>query len=192
MKMPRLKQVCHSPFTLSDRLHELVEREIAQVTAGGTGHIVVKVNALVEPEIIRALYRASSAGVHVDLIIRGICCLRPGIPGVSDNIRVHSIIGRFLEHTRAYYFHNGGAQEVWCSSADWMDRNLFRRVELMFPLNDTAIRDRVIADLDVYLSDNQQAWSLAAEGGYQRIVPPADEPQRCAQLEMLSRWAESA
>ncbi len=191
MKMPRLKQVCHSPFTLSDRLHELVEREMAHVAAGRTGHIVVKVNALVEPEIIRALYRASSAGVHIDLVIRGICCLRPGIPGVSDNIRVHSIIGRFLEHTRAYYFHNGGEEEVWCSSADWMDRNLFRRVELMFPLNDPGIRDRVIADLDVYLGDNQQAWCLAADGSYRRITPPAHEAQRCAQLEMLSRWAES-
>ncbi|MCC5869041.1 MAG: polyphosphate kinase 1 [Gammaproteobacteria bacterium] len=191
MKMPRLKQVCHSPFTLADRLHEFIQGEIDQVANGGTGHIIVKVNALVEPEIIRALYRASIAGVHVDLLVRGICCLRPGMPGVSDNIRVHSIIGRFLEHTRVYYFHNGGDEVLWCASADWMDRNLFRRVELMFPLNDPDIRQRVISDLDIYLEDNLQAWQLDAAGRYGRVSVPADGSPRSAQMEMLRRWAES-
>jgi polyphosphate kinase len=192
MKMPRLKQVYHSPFTLADHLHRLIQREIANIAGGGAGHIIVKVNALVEPQIIRALYAASIAGVHVDLVVRGICCLRPGIPGVSENIRVHSIIGRFLEHTRAYYFHNNGAEEVWCASADWMERNLFQRVELMFPLNDPVIRERVIADLDVYLSDNLQAWKLHADGAWQRVEAPAGSTPNSSQLEMLQRWAESS
>jgi polyphosphate kinase len=192
MKMPRLKRLYHSPFTLSDRLHELISREVDHVAAGATGHIIVKVNALVEPEIIRSLYRASMAGVHIDLIVRGICCLRPGLAGLSENIRVHSVIGRFLEHTRAYYFHNGGEEEVWCASADWMDRNLFRRVELMFPILDAELRQRVIADLDVYLGDTLQSWRLEPDGLYHRIADSAEPPGNSAQLEMLHRWAESS
>ncbi|HZL96494.1 MAG TPA: polyphosphate kinase 1, partial [Vicinamibacterales bacterium] len=123
MRTPPLNLLSQSPFNLHDRLLGFIRRETHNARNGGTGHIIVKINALVEPEVIRALYEASSAGVFVDLIVRGICCLRPGVPGVSDNIRVRSIVGRFLEHSRCYYFHNGGQEEVYCASADWMDRN---------------------------------------------------------------------
>src|SRR5690606_37453599 len=128
--------------------------------------IIAKLNALVEPEVIRALYRASCAGVMGDLIVRGICCLRPGIPGISDNIRVRSIVGRFLEHSRVYYFHANGDELIFCSSADWMDRNFFRRVEVCFPILAEALKARVIADLDLCLSDNSQAWELRPDGSY--------------------------
>ena len=122
-----------------------------------------------EPEVIRALYEASGAGVYVDLIVRGICCLRPGIPGVSENIRVRSIVGRFLEHSRVYYFHNGGNEELYCASADWMERNFFRRIELMFPISDAGLKARVMADLDTYLADNVQAWELRKDGRYEQL-----------------------
>ena len=190
MKMPRLHRLSHSPFTLSDNLHRMIRREISHARDGGTGHVIVKVNALVEPEIIRALYEASIAGVHVDLIVRGICCLRPGLDGVSDNIRVRSIIGRFLEHTRVFYFHNAGDEEIWCASADWMDRNLFRRVEVMFPVLDPQIRQRLVGDLDIYLGDNTQAWALQADGSYVRLQPADGETPRTAQNELLERLAE--
>ena len=113
----------------------------------------------------------------IDLIVRGICCLRPGIPGVSDNIRVRSIVGRFLEHSRVYYFHANGEERVFCSSADWMDRNFFRRVEVCFPILDEELKKRLIADLDVGLSDNCQAWELQPDGSYRLLVPsPEQEP----------------
>ena len=145
---------------------QLIRRETRNATAGGTGHIIAKLNALVEPEVIRALYEASNAGVYIDLIVRGICCLRPGVPGVSENIRVRSIVGRFLEHSRCYYFHNGGDEEIYCASADWMERNFFRRIELMFPILDEGFKTRLMADLDAYLADNVQAWELRADGRY--------------------------
>src|SRR5690606_3516287 len=146
----------------------MIRRETQNARNGGTGHVIAKLNALVEPEIIRALYEASNAGVYVDLIVRGICCLRPGVPGVSENIRVRSIVGRFLEHSRVYYFHNGGNEELYCASADWMDRNFFRRIELMFPIVDEKLKVRVMADLDTYLADNTQAWELRSDGRYVR------------------------
>ena len=136
--------------------------------AGGAGHIIAKLNALVEPEVIQALYRASSAGVMIDLIVRGICCLRPGIPGISDNIRVRSIVGRFLEHSRVYYFHANGDENLFCASADWMDRNFFRRIEVCFPISDATLKARILADLDANLLDNCQAWELRSDGSYQR------------------------
>ena len=121
-----------------------------------------------EPEIIKALYRASQAGVQIDLIVRGPCSLKPGVTGISDNIRVRSIIGRFLEHPRVVYFGNGGEPEVWLSSADWMERNFFRRVEVAFPVLDKKHKERVIADLNGYLEDKAQTWLLQADGTYQR------------------------
>ena len=191
MKTEKLKQLSQSPFDLHTRLLELIRRETRNAQSGGTGHIIVKINALVEPQLIQALYEASNAGVFIDLIVRGICCLRPGIPGISENIRVRSIIGRFLEHSRCYYFHNGGNEEVFCASADWMDRNMFRRIELMFPVLDTRLKQRVIADLDLYLADNTQAWDLKANGDY-RPLAAGDEDAVCVQTVLLEQLAESS
>lgn len=137
-----------------------------------------KMNALVDPEIIRALYKASQAGVKIDLIVRGICCLRPGIKGVSDNIQVRSIIGRFLEHTRIFYFFNGGEEPLFCSSADWMPRNLHHRVEIGFPIEEKRPRDQIMKyGLMNYLSDNTQAWILQSDGSYKRSKPGNAKPR---------------
>ncbi|RMF98971.1 MAG: polyphosphate kinase 1 [Gammaproteobacteria bacterium] len=190
MQTPPAKRVLQAPFDLHDKVLELIEQEIRNVARGRAGHIIAKLNALVEPEVIRALYRASCAGVFVDLIVRGICCLRPGVPGVSDNIRVRSIVGRFLEHTRVYYFHADGEETVFCSSADWMDRNFFRRIELAFPILDPELKRRVIADLDIYLRDNQQAWELQADGSYRLLTPGPDEDPVSAQGTLLAQLAE--
>jgi polyphosphate kinase len=124
--------------------------------------------------------------------VRGICCLRPGVPGVSDNIRVRSIIGRFLEHSRCYYFHNGGSEELYCASADWMERNFFRRIELMFPILDEGLKARVMADLDTYLADNVQAWELRADGAYVRLPRSPDAEPSSAQLKLLRQLAEAS
>ena len=145
------------------------EREAGHARAGRPARIVIKLNALVEPRSIQALYAASQAGVEVDLIVRGMCALRPGVPGVSERIRVRSVVGRFLEHTRVFYFQNGGEAEVYCGSADWAERNFFRRVEVCFPILDEALRTRVTDELMLYLADNQQAWELLADGAYRRV-----------------------
>ena len=186
-----LKRLYQSPFNLQQRLLDLIQRETEHAAGGGTGHIIVKVNALVEPEIIRALYQASSAGVYIDLIVRGICCLKPGIPHVSERIRVRSIIGRFLEHPRCYYFHNNGEEELYCASADWMERNFFRRIEIMFPILNTEMKRRIIGDLDLYLTDNTQAWELASDGRYTQVRPQDDADAISAQGQLLSQLAES-
>jgi polyphosphate kinase len=190
-RTPPLHLLSQSPFNLHERLLGMIRREIRNSSAGGTGHIIAKLNALVEPEIIRALYEASNAGVYVDLIVRGTCCLRPGVPGVSDNIRVRSIIGRFLEHSRCYYFHNGGNEELYCASADWMDRNFFRRIEIMFPILDEGLKARVLADLDTYLADNTQAWELRPDGEYVRLSRPPEAEPASAQLKLLRQLAEA-
>jgi polyphosphate kinase len=127
------------------------------------------VNAVVEEQSIQALYRASQAGVEVKLIVRGVCCLKPGVPGVSENIEVRSIIGRFLEHARVYAFENGGDREVYASSADLMNRNMFRRVEICFPIESKRLQTRILQDLNLYLKDNTQAWFLQSDGSYQRL-----------------------
>lgn len=190
MQTPPLKRISQSPFGMHEHIMAQIEHEIRNVAGGGTGHIIAKLNALVEPDVIRALYRASCAGVFVDLIVRGICCLRPGIPGVSENIRVRSIVGRFLEHSRVYYFHANGAEHVFCSSADWMDRNFFRRVETTFPILDEDIKRRLIADLDVYLSDNTHAWELQSDESYRLLQPGADDTVISAQAGLLNQLAE--
>jgi polyphosphate kinase len=191
-RTPPLQLLSQSPFNLHERLLGMIRRETRNASNGGTGHIIAKLNALVEPEVIRALYEASGAGVYVDLIVRGICCLRPGVPGVSDNVRVRSIIGRFLEHSRCYYFHNGGNEELYCASADWMERNFFRRIELMFPILDEGLKARVLADLDTYLADNVQAWELRADGGYVRLPQSPDAEPSSAQLKLLRQLAEAS
>ncbi|MEO8224603.1 MAG: polyphosphate kinase 1, partial [Gammaproteobacteria bacterium] len=190
MQTPPLRRLYQAPFNLHERILEHIDQEIRNVDAGGAGHIIAKLNALVEPEVIRALYRASCAGVMVDLIVRGICCLRPGIPGVSDNIGVRSIVGRFLEHSRVYYFHANGEEHIFCSSADWMDRNFFRRVEVCFPVLSENLKARVIADLDLCLSDNCQAWELRADGDYRLVHPSPDEETLSSQGQLLRQLAE--
>ena len=165
-KVPVLKNILQAPFTLYKTLIELIEKEIEFARQGRKARIIAKINALVEPQIIEALYRASTEGVKIQLIVRGICCLRPGLPGVSENIEVRSIVGRFLEHTRVSYFNNDGDPKVFCSSADWMDRNFFRRVEVSWPIKNMIIRKRIIHELKTYLKDNRQAWILQADGNY--------------------------
>jgi polyphosphate kinase len=189
-RVSRLRKLLQSPFTLHTGIIERIEREAEHARAGKPARIIAKMNAVVEREVIRALYRASQAGVKIDLVIRGICCLRPGIPGVSDNIRVRSIVGRFLEHTRVYHFHNDGAKEVFGSSADWMDRNLHRRVETCFPIEEKALKARVIRELGYYLSDNTQAWELQSDGSYRRLRPRRGRPCS-AQQTLLEEFAKS-
>ena len=179
----KLKKLLQSPFTLHKGILSYIEKEISAANAGKKAWIIAKMNALADPEIIAALYKASQAGVKIDLIIRGVCCLRPGIKGVSENINVRSIVGRFLEHTRVYYFHNGGEELVFCSSADWMTRNLHYRVEVCFPIEEKRTSDTVIDyGLLSYLSDNTQAWSLQSDGSYKRLKPGTSKPRSAQQL----------
>ncbi|HET9032221.1 MAG TPA: polyphosphate kinase 1 [Dokdonella sp.] len=172
-----LKHLLHSPFTLHEGLLARIGRETQNARSGKKARIIVKINALNEPTVIKMLYAASGAGVEIDLIVRGACTLRPGIPGVSENIRVRSIVGRFLEHSRVYWFQNEDAPEIFCSSADWLDRNLLRRVETCFPILDPELATRVFEEaLQNYLADNTQAWQLHPDGTYSRIQAGADEP----------------
>ncbi|MCC7414101.1 MAG: polyphosphate kinase 1 [Gammaproteobacteria bacterium] len=182
----KLKKLLQSPFTLQKAILDFIHREAVHARAGRPARIIAKMNALIEPQVIKALYEASSAGVKIDLIIRGMCSLRPGIGGVSENITVRSIIGRFLEHTRVFYFANGGDEQVWLSSADWMGRNFFNRVEVCFPIEDKRLRQRVVNEsLHNYLSDNAQAWILQADGNYKRPSASAGKA-RSAQLRLLA------
>lgn len=183
-----LTRMLAAPFSLYAALIEKIEREAEIASAGGEGRIIAKVNALNEPGLVDALYKASTAGVSIDLIVRGICALRPGVPGLSENIRVRSIIGRFLEHSRVYYFANEGNGEFYCSSADWMERNLFHRNESCFEIRQKAMKVQIMHDLELFLADNCQAWMLRGDGSYQRLSP-GDAPRVCAQetfLELLA------
>ena len=181
-----LQRVIQSPFSLFDRITDLVNREIDHVKNGREGRIIAKMNSLEEPGVIRALYRASQAGVSIDLIVRGICCLRPGIEGVSENVRVRSIIGRFLEHTRIFYFDNDGSSELFMSSADWMTRNIFNRVELAFPVLDQKLKQTILRDgLEIYLKDNTQSWMMQQDGTYMQAKPDEDENSVSAQESLL-------
>ena len=165
-----------------------IAREAAHARAGRPGRIVAKMNALNEPEVVRALYDASQAGVSIDLIVRGACSLRPGIAGVSHNIRVRSVVGRFLEHSRVYWFGNGGAPEIYCSSADWLERNLLRRIETCFPILDPVLAQRVHdEELANYLADNTQSWELRDDGSYTRIEPGEDEMPHSAQSALVTQ-----
>lgn len=159
----------HAPFNLRKSLLKMINGEIAAATAGKKARIVAKMNSVTDPAIIKALYKASIAGVKIDLVVRGICCLRPGIAGVSENIRVVSIIGRFLEHSRVYFFQNSDPQ-VYCSSADWMERNLDNRIEVCFPILKKKHITRIKAELEMYLNDRGQSWELGADGEYRPLV----------------------
>jgi len=185
-KMAKLKKLLHAPFTLHAQLIHFIDDEIANAKAGKKAQIIVKVNALTEVQLINKLYEASQAGVQIDLIIRSICCLRPGLPGLSENIRVRSIVGRFLEHTRVFYFSNNGDARIYGSSADWMDRNLFNRVEACFPIEDPALKKRIYQQgLLTYLQDNQQAWLLQGDGTWLRATPAEGETEHNAQRYLL-------
>jgi polyphosphate kinase len=167
-----LRCLLQAPFTLADHLLRAIAREAEIARAGRKARIAAKVNALLEPRVIEALYDASQAGVRIDLVVRGVCALRPGVPGLSDNIRVRSIVGRFLEHSRIYHFHADGADEVWLASADWMGRNLYRRVEVAFPIRERRLKARVLAEgIAVHLRDNMMAWTMDADGQYLRRRP---------------------
>ena len=184
----KLKRLMASPFTLHAGLLARIAREARLARAGKGGHVIAKMNALNEAGVIRALYEASQAGARIDLVVRGACCLRPGVPGLSDNIRVRSVVGRFLEHSRVYWFGNDGNPETFCSSADWMERNLLRRVETCFPILDPQLAQRVFEEeLSNYLQDNQQAWQLHADGSYSRVVA-GDDPPYSAQGSLLARF----
>jgi len=178
-----------APFSLHERVLAAVKREANHARAGKPAHIIAKMNALLEPRVIEALYRASQAGVKIDLIVRGVCALRPLIPGLSENIRVRSIIGRFLEHSRIYYFRNDGEENVYLSSADWMGRNFFGRIELCIPILDRKVKQRIIQEgLKPYLADNSQAWEMDADGNYQRRKSRGRIP-RSAQEQLLATLA---
>ncbi|TDV16236.1 polyphosphate kinase 1 [Paraburkholderia caballeronis] len=183
----QLHEMWQSPFTLHPRLVESIRAEAEAARAGRKARIVAKMNALLEPTVIDELYEASKAGVKIDLIVRGVCSLQPGVPGLSENITVRSIVGRFLEHHRIYYFYAGGAENVYLSSADWMDRNLFRRVEVAFPIHDRRLKRRVIAEgLSALLGDNQSAWLMQSDGHYRRRRP--GKASRNAQLSLLTKF----
>ncbi len=163
----KLRHLWQAPFTLHQRMIQAIKNETRIAKAGRKARIIARMNSLIEPVIIDALYAASQAGVTVDLIVRGVCSLRPGLPGVSDNIRVRSVLGRFLEHSRVFYFHNNGAEDVYLSSADWMDRNFFRRIEISFPVLNTRLKKRVIREgLTTLLSRDDEAWEMDADGNY--------------------------
>ncbi|HUD97222.1 MAG TPA: polyphosphate kinase 1 [Woeseiaceae bacterium] len=187
-----LQRILQAPFNLFEELVRRIEREIEQAEKGKKAHIIAKVNALVEPQLIDCLYRASAAGVRIELIVRGMCSLRPGVPGLSENITIRSIVGRFLEHSRVYYFCNGGDEEYFCSSADWMERNFFRRTETCFPVRHRRLKDRIRADLELYLVDNCQAWSLNGDGSYDKLRPQRDETPVSAQRSLLADLSGSS
>lgn len=163
-----LDRILTAPFNLFDEMMRRIDREIEFAKDGQDARIIAKINSLTASRIIDALYRASAAGVKINLIVRGICSLRPGVPGLSENIRVCSIVGRFLEHSRVFYFLNGGKEEFFCSSADWMDRNFFRRTETCFPIRQRPLKMRLKEDLELFLADNCQAWELLSDGTYER------------------------
>ncbi|HEX4781987.1 MAG TPA: polyphosphate kinase 1 [Usitatibacter sp.] len=189
-KVTKLKHVWQSPFTLHQRVLEAIENETKIARSGKPARIVAKMNALLEPQVIEALYKASKAGVKVDLIVRGLCALRPGVPGLSENIRVRSIVGRFLEHTRIFEFKGGGQTLVRLSSADWMDRNFFRRIELSFPVTDAKLKSRVVNEgLKPYLDDNTEAWDMQPDGTFKRMKR-GRRKARSAQMALMNALAK--
>ena len=204
-KILKLKKLLQSPFTLHDTMMEYIQREIDHIKSGKPARIIAKMNSLVEPQIISKLYEASQAGIKIDLIIRGVCCLRPGITGVSENITVRSIIGRFLEHTRVFYFQNAQTQDdahncknsidsaiILLSSADWMNRNFFKRIEACFPVEDIKLKKRLFDELQIYLDDNSQAWRLNTDGSYELITKKDSEEKIYAQKTLLKAMSKVA
>ncbi|MBI2963457.1 MAG: polyphosphate kinase 1 [Deltaproteobacteria bacterium] len=190
-KATGLKKLVQSPFGLHQMLLDRIAAETAAARSGKSARIAAKMNALVDPAIIQALYTASRAGVGIDLVVRGMCCLQPGVPGLSENIRVRSIVGRFLEHSRVFYFFADGAHLTYCASADWMPRNFFGRVEICFPIEEAKLRERVVEEgLMTYLEDDSQAWELQSDGSYRRLEPAGPVPKRAQEI-LLARLANA-
>jgi len=188
-KVTKLKHLWQSPFTLHQKVLEAIEAEARLARGRKPARIIAKMNALLEPQIIEALYKASQAGVKVDLVVRGVCALRPGVPKLSENIRVRSVVGRFLEHSRIFHFRNGGKPRVYLSSADWMDRNFFRRIEVCVPVLEARLQRRVVNEgLKPYLEDNTQAWDMQPDGSYRRAKAPRGKA-KTAQRELLKELA---
>jgi polyphosphate kinase len=187
-RTPKLRRLLQSPFTMHERLLALIQ---GQAERGDKGRIVARMNALTEPQVIEALYAASRAGCRVDLIVRGVCALRPGVPGMSENIQVRSIVGRFLEHPRVWCFGKGAKATLFCASADWMERNLFRRVEIAFPILDPALHAQLREELELYLTDTADTWLLQADGSYVRARKGVAEPVS-AQTRLLHRYTGGA
>ena len=181
----KVKKLLHAPFTLKKGLIDRINHEAANAKEGKSARIIIKINALTEKQMIRALYKASQAGVKIDLIVRGICCLRPGIEGLSGNIQVRSIIGRFLEHSRVYYFENDGESQVYCSSADGMSRNLNNRIETCFPVEEPKMANRIKKELELFLSDNVRSWTLQSDGSYVQNKPTRGQRRRNVQRKLL-------
>ena len=185
-KPAKVNKLLHAPFTLHDQLLGFIDEEIEHAKAGKDAHIIIKCNALTEQKLIDKLYDAAQAGVKIELILRSMCCLRPQVKGLSENITVRSVVGRFLEHTRVYYFFNDGDKRLYCGSADWMDRNLFHRVEVAFPIEDKKLFKRVFNDgLQAYLDDNVQAWELSGDGSWHQVTPKKGETPFIAQSHLL-------
>ena len=186
----KLKKLYQSPFTLHKMVMENIERETENAQNGKPARIIAKMNALIEPQVIEALYRASAAGVQIDLIVRGMCALRPQVKGLSENIRVRSIIGRLLEHSRVYYFYNEGKENVFIASADWMGRNFFSRIETATPIENIELKQRVINEgLLIALQDNLKAWQMNSDGSYSRITPLDGEAEIGLQETLLNQYA---
>lgn len=188
-KASKMEALLYAPFTLHRGMVKRIRTEKENAEHGKPARIIAKMNALYDEELVNELYAASQAGVQIDLIVRGVCQLRPGVEGLSENIRVRSIIGRFLEHHRVFYFENNGNPELFCSSADWMLRNMFHRVETCFPIKHKKIRDRILEDLHLYLADNTHAWLLQDDGSYVPTQPKEDEEAIDAQAILLERWS---
>ena len=189
-KAAKLKKLLQSPFTLHKSILEYIEREAEFAAKKKPARIFAKMNSLVEPQVIQALYRASRAGVKIELVVRGVCSLRPGVKGISDNIKVRSIVGRFLEHTRVFYFENDGEPKLYLSSADWMGRNFFNRVETCFPIEDEKLKKRIIRECAYYMSDNCQAWVLYSHGKYERVNSPSGK-RRSAQETLMTELGDA-
>jgi polyphosphate kinase len=180
-----------APTNMRERFTDLIRREAEHAQAGKEARIVAKMNSLEDPGIVQELYEASMAGVEIDLIVRGICRLRPGLAGVSDTVRVHSVVGRFLEHSRIFYFHNAGDPDYYIGSADWMTRNLDRRVEAVAPVEDPDLRAELRTILDVMLEDNRKRWVMDHDGTYEQMRPSEGEPVRNTHRRLMHRAHES-
>jgi polyphosphate kinase len=189
---PRLQQLWVAPFHLQRRLLDKIEQLTQAAQAGVPTRLVAKMNALTDEELVRALMAAGRAGVKIDLIVRGACILPAQVPGHTDNIRVRSVIGRFLEHSRVFYFRSGAEESLYLSSADWMNRNMFGRIELAWPVTDPVLRQRLIDEcLVAYLHDTRDAWQLQPDGRYEPVKPSVRQRRQSAQAALMTRYARA-